>query len=64
MKCPCNGYKEVEKALEKSDQEDVRECQFLLEDKAPQQNLTINQLLKWEHYQQPVPDKVMQVRFA
>lgn len=64
MKCPCNGYKEVEKALEKSDQEDAREFQFLLEDKAPQQNLTINQLLKWEHYQQPVPDKVMQVRFA
>ncbi|XP_043263814.1 DNA repair and recombination protein RAD54B-like, partial [Colletes gigas] len=60
MKCDCNGYKKMEKKVEKSDHEDIREHQLILENKTPQQNLTINQLLEWEHYQQPVPDELMQ----
>ncbi|XP_053981198.1 DNA repair and recombination protein RAD54B-like [Hylaeus volcanicus] len=60
MKCPCNGYKQMEKKLEKLDHENIREHQFLLESETPQQKLTINQLLEWEHYQRPVLNKVMQ----
>ncbi|XP_031835821.1 DNA repair and recombination protein RAD54B [Nomia melanderi] len=60
IKCPCKGYKEVEKRSEKCDNENSREHQLVLEDKVAQQNLAINQLLEWEHYQQPIPDKIMQ----
>ncbi|XP_033331426.2 DNA repair and recombination protein RAD54B [Megalopta genalis] len=58
IKCSCNGYKESEKY----DNENEREHQLLLEDKLTQRNLTINQLLEWEHYQHPISNKIMQVR--
>lgn len=52
-----------EEISKESHQENNREYQFLLEDKMPNvKNLTINQLLKWEHYQQPIPNKIIQVR--
>lgn len=63
MKCSCNGYKTSEEISKESHQENNREYQFLIKDKMPNvKNLTINQLLKWEHYQQPIPNKIIQVR--
>ncbi|CAD1479198.1 unnamed protein product, partial [Heterotrigona itama] len=59
MKCSCNGYKKSEEKSEESCQKDNREYQFL-GDKVTKSNLTINQLLKWEHYQQPISDEIIQ----
>ncbi|XP_043509050.1 DNA repair and recombination protein RAD54B-like isoform X1 [Frieseomelitta varia] len=59
MKCSCNGYKKSEEKSEESYQKDDREYQFL-GDKVTKSNLTINQLLKWEHYQQPISDEIIQ----
>ena len=61
MKCSCNGYKKSEEKSEESYQKDDREYQFQ-EDKVTKSNLTINQLLKWEHYQQPISDEIIEVR--
>ncbi|KZC14747.1 DNA repair and recombination protein RAD54B, partial [Dufourea novaeangliae] len=60
MKCSCNEYKERETRSKPLNTENERTHQLLLEDKETQQNLTINQLLKWEHYQQPIPDNIIQ----
>ncbi|XP_029033469.1 DNA repair and recombination protein RAD54B-like isoform X1 [Osmia bicornis bicornis] len=62
MECSCNGCNKVEKAPQMLHQDNEREYQFFLNSKAPLPNLTINQLSKWEHYQQPVPNKILQVR--
>ncbi|XP_076246911.1 DNA repair and recombination protein RAD54B isoform X2 [Calliopsis andreniformis] len=59
MKCSCNGYKEVNILAEKFNHE-IRESQLLLDDKVFQRNITINHLLEWEHYQRPIPNKIMQ----
>lgn len=60
MKCTCNGYEEIDESSEESQQENDREYQLLLKDDTQKSNLTINQLLKWEHYEQPIPDKIIQ----
>ncbi|XP_076659447.1 DNA repair and recombination protein RAD54B isoform X1 [Halictus rubicundus] len=60
IKCSCNGHKEVGTKSEKCDNENNREHQLILQDEITQTNLTINQLLEWEHYQQPIPDKILQ----
>ncbi|XP_078039953.1 DNA repair and recombination protein RAD54B isoform X2 [Augochlora pura] len=60
IKCCCNGYKESGTKLEKYDNENEREHQLFLEDKLTQRNLTINQLLEWEHYQHPISNTIMQ----
>ncbi|XP_012168218.2 DNA repair and recombination protein RAD54B isoform X1 [Bombus terrestris] len=59
MKCSCNGYKKSEETSEKLHQKGATGYQFL-EDKTLKSNFTINQLLKWEHYQQPISDKIIQ----
>ncbi|XP_033351681.1 DNA repair and recombination protein RAD54B-like [Bombus vosnesenskii] len=59
MNCSCNGYKKSEETSEKLHQEDATSYQFL-GDKTLKSNFTINQLLKWEHYQQPISDKIIQ----
>ncbi|XP_076281354.1 DNA repair and recombination protein RAD54B isoform X2 [Lasioglossum baleicum] len=60
IKCSCNGRKEVGTRSEKCDNENNREHQLVLQDEVTQSNITINQLLEWEHYQQPIPDKILQ----
>lgn len=62
MECSCNGCNKIEKAPLMLHQENEREYQFLLNSEEPQPNLTINQLSKWEHHPQPVPDEILQVR--
>ncbi|XP_076474831.1 DNA repair and recombination protein RAD54B isoform X3 [Bombus vancouverensis nearcticus] len=59
MNCSCNGYKKSEETSEKLHQKDATSYQFL-GDKTLKSNFTINQLLKWEHYQQPISDKIIQ----
>ncbi|CAL7942975.1 unnamed protein product [Xylocopa violacea] len=59
MKCSCHGYEKVEETSDDLQQEHDREYQFLLKDETRKSNLTINQLLKWNHYQQPIPDEII-----
>lgn len=62
MDCSCYNYNKKEKVPQKLDEENEREYQLLLENEVSNSNLTINQLSKWEHYQQPIPDKILEVR--
>ncbi|KAJ8672727.1 hypothetical protein QAD02_003987 [Eretmocerus hayati] len=36
-----------------------RNCQFDLKRKRPQQQVSINQLLSWQHYKQPIPEDLL-----
>ncbi|CAK9802468.1 DNA repair and recombination protein RAD54B [Anthophora quadrimaculata] len=60
MKCQCNGHKGADKISQEPRKGDNREYQFSLEEKTEKSNFTINQLLEWEHYQQPFPDQMIQ----
>ncbi|XP_012135180.2 DNA repair and recombination protein RAD54B isoform X1 [Megachile rotundata] len=59
MQCSCNDCNKTEKVPQKLQEENDREYQLLLQSEVSNSNLTINQLSKWEHYQQPVPDKIL-----
>lgn len=63
MSCSCSSKNNEHISPEKfeADNNEARDCQFVLRDKLPQQNLTINQLLDWQHYKQPIPLDIMQV---
>ncbi|XP_036143048.1 DNA repair and recombination protein RAD54B isoform X2 [Monomorium pharaonis] len=60
MNCPCSGQNEHIPSEEVKEREQMRDCQFTLNDKPSQQNLTINQLRDWQHYKQPIPSDIMQ----
>lgn len=62
MQCSCNDCHKTEKVPQKLHEKSDREYQLLLESEVSNSNLTINQLSKWEHYQQPIPDKILKVR--
>lgn len=63
MNCSCSGKNNEHISLEqfKAADNGTRDCQFALQDKPPQQNLTINQLSDWQHYKQPVPPDITEV---
>lgn len=63
MNCFCSGQNNEHLSTEKLEASDneTRDCQFTMQDKSSKKNLTINQLLNWQHYKQPIPLDVMQV---
>ena len=64
MECPCNGVGLISENMEQSSsQEESRDCQFNLNQNKPKQNITINQLANWEHYNQPIPGEILTVIF-
>ncbi|EFN80285.1 DNA repair and recombination protein RAD54B [Harpegnathos saltator] len=63
MNCSCSGKNNEHISIEKfqTDNGSMRDCQFVLQDKSSTtQNLTINQLLDWQHYKQPILPDIMQ----
>ncbi|XP_014475589.1 PREDICTED: DNA repair and recombination protein RAD54B-like [Dinoponera quadriceps] len=62
MDCSCSGKnnEHISSERSKTDSNETRDCQFVLQDKPSQQNLTINQLLDWQHYKQPIPPDITQ----
>lgn len=62
MNCSCtdqdNGH--ITSSEESNDNE-MKDCQSISDDKPGRQNLTINQLRDWQHYKQPIPLDIMQV---
>ena len=62
MDCSCTGSGEAPfKNESNSNTEDSRDCQFDLKRKEPPQQITINQLLSWQHYKQPISSDLMTV---
>lgn len=62
MDCSCSGAGEIPNNKEEnSASESSRECQFDLNKKQSKQQITINQLLSWQHYKQPICSDLMQV---
>ncbi|XP_032677670.1 DNA repair and recombination protein RAD54B-like isoform X1 [Odontomachus brunneus] len=62
MDCSCSGKinEHISPEKFKAGNNETRDCQLVLQDKLPQQNLTINQLLDWQHYKKPIPPDIMQ----
>ncbi|RLU15867.1 hypothetical protein DMN91_011623 [Ooceraea biroi] len=62
MNCPCSGRnnEHVSSVERNEEHRETRDCQLTLRDKTSQPNLTINQLLEWQHYKQPFPVDLMQ----
>lgn len=62
MECSCSGIGDVpSKTEQESNTDDSRDCQLELKKKQPQQQVTINQLLSWEHHKQPISPDLMNV---
>ncbi|XP_025152483.1 DNA repair and recombination protein RAD54B isoform X1 [Harpegnathos saltator] len=67
MNCSCSGKNNEHISIEKfqTDNGSMRDCQFVLQDKSSTtQNLTINQLLDWQHYKQPILPDIMQITWG
>nr|XP_012228606.1 PREDICTED: DNA repair and recombination protein RAD54B-like isoform X2 [Linepithema humile] len=62
MNCSCSGQNNEHLSTEKLEASDneTRDCQFTIQDKSSEKNLTMNQLLDWQHYKQPIPLDIMQ----
>ncbi|XP_014215295.1 DNA repair and recombination protein RAD54B isoform X2 [Copidosoma floridanum] len=58
MECICNGSGDIPcnevTESQQSNSEDSRDCQLALKKAQPQHQITINQLLSWQHFKQPV----------
>lgn len=64
MDCSCTGLGDTPERKKDSDsEEDSRDCQFEIKRKEPLHQITINQLLHWEHYKQPISVCLMKVKF-
>lgn len=63
LNCSCSGQdnEHISFKESKTNDNEAEDCQLILDDKPPQQNLTINQLRDWQHYKQPIPLNIMQV---
>lgn len=61
MNCSCSGQNNEHISSEKVKVNDneTRDYQFVLQNKPCQQNLTINHLLDWQHYKQPIPPGII-----
>lgn len=62
LNCTCSGQdnEHISFKESKTNDNETEDCQLTLDDKPPEQNLTINQLQDWQHYKQPIPLNIMQ----
>ncbi|CAL1677011.1 unnamed protein product [Lasius platythorax] len=62
LNCSCSGQDNgsISSEESKTNDNEIGDCQLILDDKPSQQNLTINQLRDWQHYKQPIPFDIMQ----
>lgn len=62
MECSCSGTGDVPTNMEVTeDQENSRDCQFKIQEKKIQQQISINQLKSRQHFKQPICDIMMKV---
>lgn len=65
MKCTCTGSGDIpiDAKDDQTTSEDSRDCQLELKKTNQKQQITINHLLSWQHYKQPIVPDLLKVMY-